>query len=138
MTTQANRILTTHTGSLPRPKDLVTMFRAREKGEPVDPSAMATRIEEAVTEVVAHQRNIGIDVLNDGEASKFAYSTYVKFRLTGFGGDEKRPWGNSALEREFPDLAAKFAVEFGDSVPVRTVCQGPVEYRAEGLEELRT
>lgn len=82
-------ILTTHTGSLPRPDDLVRMIMQREDGVPV--SGFDDRVREAVAEVVGRQVELGLDVVNDGEMSKFGYSTYVRDRLTGFEGEEADP-----------------------------------------------
>src|SRR5262249_35118991 len=79
------RFLTTHTGSLPRPDDLIRMMFAREEGVPVDPDALAARVRAAVAEIVAKQVAFGIDLVNDGEMSKPSYATYVKDRLAGFG-----------------------------------------------------
>jgi 5-methyltetrahydropteroyltriglutamate--homocysteine methyltransferase len=138
MTINANRILTTHVGSLPRPKDLIAMLYARERGEAYDEAAMANRVTSAVTDVVAHQREVGVDVVNDGEASKLIYSTYVQYRLTGFGGNERRPWNTSKLAQEFPDLWAKMSSESSGSVPKFPICNGPVAYRPEGLDALNT
>ena len=81
-----DRILTTHTGSLPRPADLIRMMFAREEGVPVDGPALAARIRAAVAEVVRKQTDAGITVVNDGELSKPSYATYIKDRLSGFGG----------------------------------------------------
>jgi 5-methyltetrahydropteroyltriglutamate--homocysteine methyltransferase len=98
MSTNADRILTTHTGSLPRPDDLIRMSFAKADGVPVDESAFAARVESAVREVVGKQLAAGIGVINDGEMSKPSYATYVKDRLNGFGG--------SAIENYyFADLA---------------------------------
>jgi 5-methyltetrahydropteroyltriglutamate--homocysteine methyltransferase len=80
------RFLTTHTGSLPRPQDLITTMFAKEEGVPVDPDALAERVRSAVAEVVGKQLEAGVDVVNDGEMSKPSYATYVKDRLDGFGG----------------------------------------------------
>jgi methionine synthase II (cobalamin-independent) len=66
-----SRILTTHTGSLPRPSDLVAMLNAKELGEPYDAKAFAARVERAISEVVQQQVDAGIDVIGDGEHSKF-------------------------------------------------------------------
>src|SRR5258706_309476 len=85
MKRSTERILTTHTGSLPRPDDLIRTMFAREEGVPVDPSALAARIRSAVADVVGKQVQAGIDVVSDGELSKPSYATYVKDRLTGFG-----------------------------------------------------
>src|SRR3982074_3716154 len=78
-----NRILTTHTGSLPRPGDLVAMLNAKELGEPYDAKAFAARVERAISEVVQQQSDAGIDVIGDGEHSKFNWMAYARARLTG-------------------------------------------------------
>src|SRR5215469_8951267 len=72
------RILTTHTGSLPRPEDVLEMMRASEGGRPFDRAALQARIREAVGEAVHRQIETGIDLVNDGEMSKPSYATYVK------------------------------------------------------------
>jgi methionine synthase II (cobalamin-independent) len=86
MKRSTERFLTTHTGSLPRPDDLVRMMYAKEEGVPVDGAALAARIRAAVEEVVRKQVEAGVDLVNDGEMSKPSYATYVKDRLNGFGG----------------------------------------------------
>ena len=79
-------ILTTHTGSLPRPNDLQQVLYAKERGTQVDQVAFETKAREAMQAVVRQQAACGIDVVNDGEMSKISYGTYVKDRLTGFEG----------------------------------------------------
>src|SRR5215467_13419892 len=86
MIRSTERFLTTHTGSLPRPEDLVRMMYAKEEGVPVDGAALAGRVRAAVAEVVRKQADAGIDIVNDGEMSKPSYATYIKDRLDGFGG----------------------------------------------------
>src|SRR6185437_16895373 len=81
-----NRFLTTHTGSLPRPDDLIRSMFAKEEGVPVDRLALAARIRTAVADVVQKQVRAGVDLVSDGELSKPSYATYVKDRLTGFAG----------------------------------------------------
>src|SRR5215471_9513096 len=103
------RFLTTHTGSLPRPDDLIRAMFAREEGVPVDQAALAARIRSAVAEVVDRQAAAGLDVVNDGEMSKPSYATYVKDRLNGFGG-ASHPLAYQDLT-EFPELAKRV---FGD------------------------
>ena len=83
MKRSTTRILTTHTGSLPRPWDLVDLLMAKESGPLADRESFNNRVTGAVSEVVRKQVDAGVDVLNDGEQSKFSYSTYVKDRLTG-------------------------------------------------------
>ena len=82
----ADRIPTTHAGSLPRPDDLVDMIWARMDGQQVDEGELESRIEGAVAEVVAKQREAGIDLISDGEMSKTGFSTYINERFSGFAG----------------------------------------------------
>ncbi len=105
----AERFLTTHTGSLPRPSDLIRMMFAKEEGVPVDPAALGTRIRAAVVEVVRKQVEAGIAIVNDGEMSKPSYATYVKDRLNGFGG-ASHPLQYRDLV-DFPEMAQRV---FGD------------------------
>jgi hypothetical protein len=84
MKRSTHRILTTHTGSLPRPSDLVDMVLRKEAKQPVDEEALAMRVRSAVAEVVLKQTEVGITFPNDGEQGKPGYSTYMKDRLTGF------------------------------------------------------
>jgi 5-methyltetrahydropteroyltriglutamate--homocysteine methyltransferase len=86
MRQSTERILTTHTGSLLRLGDLLTMLYAKEKGESQDQAAFAARVQTAVAEIVRTQLDAGVDVVNDGEVGRISYATYVKDRLTGFGG----------------------------------------------------
>ena len=100
-----DRFLTTHTGSLPRPDDLIQMMYAKESGVPVDPEALGMRVRWAVADVAKKQAEAGIDVINDGEMSKPSYATYVKDRLAGFGGT-----GNTFVYQDladFPEAAAE-------------------------------
>jgi 5-methyltetrahydropteroyltriglutamate--homocysteine methyltransferase len=104
-----DRFLTTHTGSLPRPSDLIRAMFAKEEGVAVDRRALDERIRSAVADVVAKQRQAGIDIVNDGEMSKPSYATYIKDRLAGFGGSS-----NSFVYQDlvdFPELARRV---FGD------------------------
>jgi len=121
------RFLTTHTGSLPRPEDLVRMMYAREEGVPVDHAALASRIRTAVEEVVAKQVAAGVDVVNDGEMSKPSYATYVKDRLNGFGGS-----GNSFVYQDlvdFPNLAKRVFGDPGRSRRKTPGCNAPISVR---------
>ena len=86
MKRSTERILTTHTGSLPRPPDLLTMIAARERGEPVDGPALAARVRTAVAEIVGQQVAAGVDIVSDGEMGKPSFATYITHRLAGFGG----------------------------------------------------
>ena len=105
MKRSTERILTTHTGSLPRPADLVDMLHRRDEGQDIQQSAVDARVRAAVAEVVAKQRDAGVDVINDGEQGKIAYSVYVKDRLSGFDGEE--PTQVPALDDDFPEYSKR-------------------------------
>ena len=109
MQRSTERFLTTHTGSLPRPDDLIKTMFAKEEGVPIDPDALAGRVRSAVEEIVSRQVDAGVDVVNDGEMSKPSYATYVKDRLGGFNGTSQ-PLTYQDLA-EFPVLRDKV---FGD------------------------
>jgi 5-methyltetrahydropteroyltriglutamate--homocysteine methyltransferase len=81
-----DRILTTHTGSLPRPADLTALYVRRSRGEEIDPSVLDSVGKRAVREVVAKQIAAGVDVGNNGEQQREAFFLYVRHRMSGFGG----------------------------------------------------
>src|SRR5262245_29012034 len=127
MKRSTERFLTTHTGSLPRPDDLVRMMYAKEEGVPVEGPALAARIRSAVEEVVRKQSGAGVDIINDGEMSKPSYATYVKDRLNGFGGT-----GNSFVFADveaFPTTKAKIFADPGRKHRKTPACNGPVSMR---------
>src|SRR5437588_10811726 len=127
MKRSTERFLTTHTGSLPRPDDLIRMMYANEEGVPVDAAALGARIRAAVAEVVGKQRAAGIDIVNDGEMSKPSYATYVKDRLAGFGGT-----GNTFVYQDlvdFPNLAKRVFGDPGRSRRKTPACNAPISVR---------
>jgi len=85
------RILTTHTGSLPRPRELTRLYSLRARGEPVDESAIDRAGREAVRAIVQKQRDVGIDIGNNGEQQRDSFFLYLKARLSGLGGSWERP-----------------------------------------------
>jgi len=87
--TSTDRILTTHTGSLPRPKPLVDLVLAREEGRAVDAGAFEAESARAVEDVVARQIAAGIDTISDGEMSKPSYTTYIRHRVAGIAPDPR-------------------------------------------------
>jgi 5-methyltetrahydropteroyltriglutamate--homocysteine methyltransferase len=89
MKTSTDRILTTHTGSLPRPKPLIDIILDREKQGSVDAAAFEAATAQAVDQVVAQQVAAGIDVVNDGEMSKPSYTTYIRHRVGGIAPDPR-------------------------------------------------
>jgi len=127
MKRSTERFLTTHTGSLPRPDDLIRTMFAKEEGVPVDPASLASHVRAAVADVVRRQVNAGIDIVNDGEMSKPSYATYVKDRLTGFGG-ASHPLQYRDLV-DFPGMARRV---FGDPGRARRrtpACNGAITVR---------
>src|ERR671923_1287101 len=127
MKTSRDRFLTTHTGSLPRPDDLIRMMFAREEGVPVDPAALAARVSTAVDEVVRRQVECGLDVVNDGEMSKPSYATYIKDRLHGFGGQSHALVYQDLAE--FPELARRVFGDPGRSRRRTPACTGSISVR---------
>ena len=120
-------ILTTHTGSLPRPADLIRMMFAREEGVPVDGAALAARIRAAVAEVVRKQAAAGITVVNDGELSKPSYATYIKDRLNGFGGTSQALQYRDLVD--FPEMARRVFGDPGRARRKTPACTGPISLR---------
>jgi len=129
MKLSTERILTTHTGSLPRPDDLVALMYAKEEGGAAP--GLEERVRSAVVEVVDRQLDAGIDVIDDGEVSKPSYATYVKDRLTGFGGDDNRASsGYLAYYRdEFPEWAERMAQDPYRARRSAPACNGPIDQR---------
>ncbi len=126
MRRSTDRILTTHTGSLPRPKDLLGLLQAREEGRLGDAPALAARTRSAVLDVVGKQRQTGLAVVNDGEQGRADYTVYVKDRLTGFAG-ESASWPNPDVE-EFPEWT-EMARQFAPPFQKRPACTGPVAWK---------
>lgn len=127
MKRSTDRILTTHTGSLPRPPDLLTMIEARESGSPYDVAAFDERVRTAVADVVKDQVSAGIDIVSDGEQGKPSFATYVKNRLSGFDGanPEMRVFAD---RRDFPEWSATTKLSSLATVP-RPMCTGPLGWQ---------
>jgi 5-methyltetrahydropteroyltriglutamate--homocysteine methyltransferase len=122
----SQRILTTHTGSLPRPADLLGLLRDREEGRLSATATLNDRTRAAVFDVVRKQGETGLSVVNDGEQGRADYTIYVKDRLTGFGG-ESSPWPNPDAT-EFPEWT-EMARQFAPPFQKRPACTGPVEWK---------
>jgi 5-methyltetrahydropteroyltriglutamate--homocysteine methyltransferase len=127
MRRSAERFLTTHTGSLPRPEDLIRTMFAKEEGVPVDPPALAARIRTAVADVVRKQVEAGITIVNDGEMSKPSYATYVKDRLTGFGGSSHPLQYRDLVD--FPGMAKRVFGDPGRARRKTPACTAPIAVR---------
>ncbi len=91
MQRSTSRILTTHTGSLPRPRELTRLYAARARGEGADAAAIDRAGRDAVAAVVRKQHAAGIDVGNNGEQQRDSFFLYLKARLSGLGGSWERP-----------------------------------------------
>ena len=89
MKTSTDRILTTHTGSLPRPRALIDLILGRETGTAVAADVFEAATAKAVDEIVAQQVACGVDVVSDGEMSKPSYTTYIRHRVTGIAPDPR-------------------------------------------------
>lgn len=124
MLTSTDRILTTHTGSLPRPPELADAMVGRETGTTSpDSLELAELVETAVDDVVRRQVERGLDIVSDGEMSKIGYSTYVKERLTGFDG-EAGALSLADLE-DFPEFTERALSGLVTTTPA---CTGAVQY----------
>lgn len=111
-----NRILTTHTGSLPRPAELVKMYAARAKGEKLDDAAIEAAGHAAMNAVVDKQLAAGIDVGNNGEVQREGFFLYVQRRMSGFGGTWKR-FSRKDIE-QYPEFKANLEAQMGGKVAV--------------------
>src|SRR5438093_6791834 len=119
------RILTTHVGSLPRNNEFSDLLIHREEGQPVDPDRLRQAMDRAVQRVVEKQAAAGIDIGNDGEQQRVAFSTYMAQRMSGFAGESKRRRGRDY--EEFPELVEVLMNRF----PKRSKMQNAPEARNE-------
>src|SRR5712691_6352660 len=97
------RILTTHTGSLPRPTELAERMLEYSNGTNKDLPGLWDQVASATRDVVRRQVELGIDIVSDGEYGKASYAGYVKERLTGFDGEPRGPAAPNREREEFPD-----------------------------------
>jgi len=133
MKRSTERILTTHVGSLIRPKALQDLLRAKRNGEPVDEAAYERCLRESVEAVVQRQAETGIDIVDDGEYGKnISWSQYALERLSGF---ERRtvplqanPFVAGADRARFPEFYAEMDAQQAPSSDWDSVCIGPITY----------
>src|SRR5436309_199312 len=124
MHTSTERTLTTHVGSLPRPKDVVDFLFAQDRGDPLDEAQFDASLQRAVGEAVGRQADAGIDIASDGEMSKISYATYIRHRLTGFEGDSPRPTPQDL--DDFPEYRDRLVKAGHSATYRRAVCKGPI------------
>jgi 5-methyltetrahydropteroyltriglutamate--homocysteine methyltransferase len=121
-----DRILTTHTGSLPRPPRVVELLLAEQNSPGAKAAELDAAVRDAVAEVARKQVECGLDVINDGEQGRTDYTTHVKDRLAGFDGPSSPPLGTG--EPDFPELSAMLAY-FASPFQHRPACSGPVAWK---------
>jgi len=127
MKLSTDRILTTHTGSLPRSPRLTDLLLKQEQGKDIDERALAETAAADVARVVRGQLDAGCDVINDGEQPRVGFQTYVPRRMSGFGGESKRP--------PVPDFI-KFP-QYADLVRSRGVRKAKIDSAPEAIAAVR-
>ena len=128
MLTSKERILTTHVGSLPRPNGLIDLIRQSEEGLLQDRAGFEQEVRRVVLQTVRNQVDCGIDVISDGEVGRPGYATYVKDRMTGFGGEHRIPVRLSGEAHDFPEYTQRRAIH-ASSILHRPACNGSVSWR---------
>jgi 5-methyltetrahydropteroyltriglutamate--homocysteine methyltransferase len=121
-----SRILTTHTGSLPRTAKVVELLLAEDQKPGARKAELQSAVAEVVKYVVGKQVECGVDIINDGEQGRTDYTVHVLQRLTGFEGESAAPMGTG--EPEFPELA-EILKHFASPFQHRPACSGPVGWK---------
>jgi 5-methyltetrahydropteroyltriglutamate--homocysteine methyltransferase len=142
MIRSTDRILTTHSGSLPRPRDLLAPLHAKDAGDAYDRTALAERVRASVRDVVRRQADLGIDIVDDGEHSKSSFAMYARARFGGLERTKEPQPHTVAATRDslaFPDVYDEMRVMFGARAAASgrprgmtaLVCTGPVKYTGQ-------
>jgi 5-methyltetrahydropteroyltriglutamate--homocysteine methyltransferase len=126
MKRSSQRILTTHTGSLPRTAKVVELLLAEQSNPGARKSELTAAVREAIAHVVQKQIECGLDVINDGEQGRTDYTVHVLDRLTGFAGESTPPLGTG--DAEFPELA-QLLTHFASPFQHRPSCTGEVAWK---------
>src|ERR1700716_2798013 len=130
------RTLTSHTGSLPRPDDLIELLFRNDAGTLDTREILESRVCEVVRDVVQAQLQHGVDVVNDGEVGKVGYATYIKDRLSGFEGESQpRP-----KPLEWQGVPGFFSRRAGEPAMQTPACSAPITWHgdAEIQRDIRT
>src|SRR5215471_1254540 len=148
MKTSTRRILTTHVGSLIRPKELQDMLRAKASGKGFDEAAYEACLKESVAAVVRRQKEVGIDIVDDGEYGKnISWSQYALERLSGFERRpvslEANPFVAGADRARFTEFYAEMDAATPPSSDWESVCVGPIAYTGKAallrdIEDIKT
>ncbi|MGA8077617.1 MAG: epoxyalkane--coenzyme M transferase, partial [Xanthobacteraceae bacterium] len=126
MKRSTDRILTTHTGSLPRTAKVVELLLAEQAKPGARKAELAAAVRAAIAHVVEKQIECGIDIVNDGEQGRTDYTVHVLDRLAGFAGDSTPPLGTG--DAEFPELA-ELLTHFASPFQHRPACTGEVAWK---------
>jgi 5-methyltetrahydropteroyltriglutamate--homocysteine methyltransferase len=126
MKRSAERILTTHTGSLPRTAKVVELLLAEQQNRGPRKAELDAAVSEAIALVVQKQIECGIDIINDGEQGRTDYTVHVLDRLAGFAGESTPPLGTG--DAEFPELA-QLLTHFASPFQYRPSCTGDVIWK---------
>jgi 5-methyltetrahydropteroyltriglutamate--homocysteine methyltransferase len=133
MKRSTSRILTTHTGSLPRSVALQELLRLREERRPYDQAVFASSVRAAVADVVQQQIASGLDVINDGEQERSQYATYVKERLSGFEGERLIRARPRLGDTDFPEYVGTH--QSSTTIP-QPACTGPIAWKnRDGVQQ---
>ena len=130
------RILVTHTGSLPRPRELIEAMLAENEGRALDPADYEEKLLRSVHDIVRRQMDLGVDIVDDGELSKRGFAVYAHQRLDGLtptGRVRVSPWDNSRESQAFPEFYAATRPVAGKPNPsnMQMACTGPITYSAQ-------
>src|ERR1700728_2019412 len=126
MKRSTDRILTTHTGSLPRTAKVVELLLAEQNHPGARKAELDAAVREAIAYVARKQIECGIDIVNDGEQGRTDYTVHVLDRLTGFAGESTPPLGTG--DAEFPELA-QLLTHFASPFQHRPACTGDVAWK---------
>lgn len=137
MLRSTERILVTHTGSLPRPAELIEVMAAEDQGKAVDRREYEEKLQRAVNGIVRKQMELGVDIVDDGELSKRGFAVYAHQRLGGLtetGKARVSPWANSRESQAFPEFyAPAYKTPAGKPTPssMQMACTGPITYQGQ-------
>ncbi|MGD9891620.1 MAG: hypothetical protein AB7R89_20330 [Dehalococcoidia bacterium] len=137
MRRSTERILTTHTGSLARPPDLLAMLQARATGQAFDDQTFAEQTRAAVARIVREQHDDGIDIVSDGELSKPQFADYIADRVNGFEGHNPNPGFVRPSQRPepFPEFTAwRNQHNPAPAISARPMCVGPLSWKDRAYE----